>query len=126
MAYDRMRKSLLAGLLILVLAEAVSAVPPAPAVATVAQGVPVVQEGVSFVKEAAAIPVSAAQILYLPLGLMECVFSPLPNVSFGSGLDHIGTGIVAPFKLVQSVVTLPYDAVKAVGSSCDKVVPAVR
>lgn len=118
--------ALLATLLCLGPAVQARAVAPAVTAATAAQALPVVKEGASFVKEVAAIPIAAGEILCLPWGVVECVFSPLPNVSFRSGLGHIGTGIVAPFKLVEAVVSLPYHAVVAVGNACDKVVPAVK
>jgi hypothetical protein len=111
--------ALLATLLCLGPAVQARAVAPAVTAATAAQALPVV-------KEVAAIPIAAGEILCLPWGVVECVFSPLPNVSFRSGLGHIGTGIVAPFKLVEAVVSLPYHAVVAVGNACDKVVPAVK
>jgi hypothetical protein len=119
-------RTLLAALLFLCIAARAQAVAPVVTAAAAAQAVPVVKEGASFVKEVAAIPISAGEILCLPWGVVECVFSPLPNVSFRSGLGHIGTGIVAPFKLVEAVVSLPYHAVVAVGNACDKVVPSVK
>ena len=128
MVYDPIpiSKGMFAAILLLCLTEATQAVAPVATAATAAQAVPVVKEGASFLKEVAAIPIAAGEILCLPWGVVECVFSPLPNVSFRSGLGHIGTGIVAPFKLVTAVVALPYHAVVAIGNACDKVVPAVK
>ncbi|MFZ4395888.1 MAG: hypothetical protein ACOYOU_09720 [Kiritimatiellia bacterium] len=101
-----------------------AAVPAVPVAATVAQGVPIVKDGVDLAAKAADIPIRAVEILDIPRGLIECVFWPLPGVSFVSGLEHIGTGILAPFRLVESVVTLPYDAVKAVGHAMEPVTGA--
>ena len=92
---------------------AAAAVPPAAAMATKGS-IPGVGETMTFVQEVAAVPKHAGEILYLPLGVVECVFCPLPEVEFKSGLGHIGTGLLAPFRLVEAVVTLPYDAVTAV------------
>lgn len=75
--------------------------------------IPVVRETLSFAQEVAAVPKTAATVLCLPLGLVECVLSPLPGIKFMSGCRHIGQGVVAPFQFVEAVVTLPYDAVKA-------------
>lgn len=99
---------------------------PAAAVAAASEAVPVVKEGAGFLEDVAAVPMAAGQILYLPMGMLECVFFPLPGVSFGSGLEHIGTGIIAPFKFVLAVVSLPYHAVVAVDNTCDRVVPAAK
>ena len=74
--------------------------------------IPVVRETLSFAQEVAEVPKTAATVLYLPLGLLECVLSPLPGIKFGAGCRHIGQGVVAPFQFVEAVVTLPYDAVR--------------
>lgn len=92
-------------------------------VAAAAQAAPVVKESIGFLQHVAQVPIYAGEILCLPWGMTECVGSPLPGVSFISGLRHIGTGVLAPFKLVAAVVTLPYDAVTAVGRTAEAVVP---
>jgi hypothetical protein len=48
-------------------------------------------------------------VLRLPLGVVEVAFSPLPGLTLFSGLRNIGKGLVAPFKLVESVLVLPYN-----------------
>jgi len=128
MADGRRRNRVLLGLLLLGLAaRAGAAVPAAPAApAATAASIPVLQETVGLAEKAAAIPVTAAEILCLPWGLLECLLCPLPNVSFSDGLEHIGTGVVAPFKLVKEVVSLPYEAVTTAGHAADKVVPAAK
>jgi hypothetical protein len=78
-----------------------------------AEAPPVAREALTFAQEVTDVPRTAVNVLRLPLGLVECVFSPLPEVEFMSGLRHIGQGIVAPFKFVEAVVSLPFDAVKA-------------
>jgi hypothetical protein len=80
----------------------------------VAGAIPVAKETVGLAAKVAEIPIRAVEILDLPRGLLECVFSPLPGVSFSSGLGHLGTGLLAPFRLVEAVVTLPYEAVTTV------------
>ncbi len=74
-----------------------------------------------FVKDLTAIPLAVADVLKLPMGVAECVLAPLPGVEFMSGLRHIGTGIIAPFRLCIAVLSLPADAVNAV-SGAGKVV----
>lgn len=104
--------------------EADAAAVAAPAALTAAaEAAPVVKESVGLLTEVAEIPKDTAEILCLPWGVTECVFSPLPGVSFMSGLRHVGTGIVAPFKLVGDVLTLPYDAATAVSRSAGSVAP---
>ena len=103
-----------------------AAVPPLPAAASVAQAAPVLKEGVDLAGHAAEIPIRAAEILNLPRGVVECVFWPLPGVSFRSGLAHLGTGLLAPFRLVEAVVTLPYDTVQAVGHVTEPVTGMVE
>lgn len=47
-----------------------------------------------------------AEILYLPLGLVQCT-AGAPLGFFSDGLGNIGTGCVAPFRLVWDVILLP-------------------
>ena len=47
-----------------------------------------------------------AEILYLPLGLIQCT-AGAPFGFFSNGLGNIETGCVAPFKLVWDVFLLP-------------------
>ena len=46
------------------------------------------------------------EILYLPFGLVQCT-AGAPFGFFNNGLDNIGTGCIAPFKLVWDVFLLP-------------------
>jgi|688.fasta_scaffold70937_4 hypothetical protein len=98
-------------------ASAVAAVDPAT-VAVVAQALPAVQPALSHTvglgRTVVDMPVQAIQVLYLPLGVVECVGAPLPGVGFLSGLRHIGTGILAPFRLVGAVLTFPAKLVETV------------
>jgi hypothetical protein len=59
-------------------------------------------------------PLQAVRVLYLPLGVVECVGAPLPGVGFMSGLRHIGTGILAPFRLLGDALTFPAKVVETV------------
>ncbi len=98
---------------VVLLACGARAATPATVVPAVTATLPAVRETLSFAQEVAAVPITAATVLCLPLGLVECVLSPLPGIKFMSGCRHIGQGVVAPFQFVEAVVTLPYDAVKA-------------
>lgn len=109
---------------LLVFVACVSAASPAlPVAAGLQEAVPVVRDGVSLLKEIAKVPMDVGEVLLLPMGVVECVVSPLPGVSFMSGLRHVGTGLLAPFCLVRDVLTLPYDAAVAVDRLCGHVVP---
>ena len=46
------------------------------------------------------------EILYLPLGVVQCT-AGAPFGFFGQGLSNIGSGCVAPFKLVWDTLLLP-------------------
>ncbi len=46
------------------------------------------------------------EIFYLPLGVMQCT-AGAPLGLLGNGINNIGTGIIAPFKLVWDVMLLP-------------------
>jgi len=63
------------------------------------------------------VPRQVGQCLRLPLGLVEVVASPLPGVGFMDGLENIGKGLVAPFKLCQAVLELPVEVVGGLGDS---------
>ena len=97
--------------------SAVAAVDPAT-VAVVAQALPTAQPALSHTvglgRAVIDMPLQAIQILYLPLGVVECVGAPLPGVGFMSGLRHIGTGILAPFRLLGDVLTFPAKVVDTV------------
>ena len=46
------------------------------------------------------------EIFYLPLGALQCT-AGLPFGLLGNGINNIGTGITAPFRLVWDVLLLP-------------------
>ena len=64
-------------------------------------------------EDVAAIGLSTARVLYLPLGVGEVVLSPLPGVTALDGLRHIATGIMAPLKTVSGLLKLPFALVRA-------------
>lgn len=66
---------------------------------------------------AAEVPRQIGQCLRLPLGIVEMVFSPLPGVEFGAGLQDAGHGLVAPFKLGEAVLELPYEVFGGLGQA---------
>ena len=47
------------------------------------------------------------EILYLPLGLVQVTLGA-PFGFFGSGINNIGKGIIAPGKLVLNTLALPF------------------
>jgi hypothetical protein len=63
------------------------------------------------------IPRQVGQCLRLPLGIVELVFSPLPGVGFMDGLEDVGKGVVAPFKLCQAVLELPVEVFGGLGDA---------
>ena len=76
-------------------------------------GIEAVPATIGFAQHLAAVPLDLADVVKLPLGLVECVFAPLPNVELESGLGHLGTGIQAPFHLIIDILSLPGHAVTA-------------
>ena len=82
---------------------------PGRAQAAAATAGPVITPAGKLVNDIAAIPLAVADIVKLPMGVVECVFAPLPAVEFMSGLRHIGTGLLGPFRLTIAVLSLPSD-----------------
>jgi len=120
-------RSLLLAAVLAVSAGAIAADP-----ATVSAGVyalqtarPAVSKTDGLVRALASLPVEAARVLYLPLGVIECIGAPLPGVGFMSGARHVGTGILAPFRLVGAVLTLPVTAAETVEAVATAVPRAV-
>ena len=68
-------------------------------------------------KGLAEVPLQAANCLRLPLGLMELLFSPLPEVALKDGLSNTGKGLVAPFKLCIATLEMPYEVVCGIGDA---------
>jgi hypothetical protein len=68
-------------------------------------------------KGIAEVPLQCAQCLRLPLGLVQMVFSPLPEVTFKDGLKNTGRGLVAPFNLCIAVLEMPYEVVCGLGEA---------
>jgi len=107
-----------------ILFAALPAAADAAAAAAVAQAAPLarpaLKKTVALARGIVAIPQQAANLLCLPWGVVECVCSPLPGVEFMPGLRHIGQGLLAPFRFVDAVVSLPVkvvDAVEAVATA---------
>ena len=88
---------------------------------TAIQTATVVKEGSPGLMRAgkgmAEVPWQMAQCLRLPLGLIQIVFSPLPEVDFSDGLKNTGKGLVAPFKLGIAVLEMPYEVVGGIGDA---------
>ncbi len=58
-------------------------------------------------KAVAEVPAVAAEVVYLPMGLLEIALCPLPGPSLGGGLRNTGRGLIAPFKLAVTILRLP-------------------
>ena len=89
--------------------------------ATALQAASLVKKGSPGVVRAgkgiAEIPWQAAQCLRLPLGLVQMVFSPLPEVTFYDGLKNTGKGLVAPFNLCIAALEMPYEVFGGLGDA---------
>ncbi|MCF7853470.1 MAG: hypothetical protein K9N51_01635 [Candidatus Pacebacteria bacterium] len=84
---------------------------------TIAAASKAVSPAVRTASAVVAVPASTAQILQLPRGALEIVCCPLPGISIAQGLQHVGEGILAPFKLTANVLTLPYALVLGVSET---------
>ena len=63
------------------------------------------------------IPWQLGQCFRLPLGLVEVVCSPLPEVEFKEGLHDLGAGVLAPFKFCIAVFEMPYEVYCGLGDT---------
>ena len=54
-------------------------------------------------------PFVAADLVHLPLGLVETLLSPLPGLTVVNGLENTGIGLVAPFKVLTALLKLPFN-----------------
>lgn len=68
-------------------------------------------------KGIAEVPKQAAGCFRLPLGLMQMLLSPFPEVDFMDGLKNTGKGLVAPFKLCIAVLEMPGEIVGGIGDA---------
>jgi len=66
-------------------------------------------------KSIVEIPRQLGQCLRLPLGLVEVVACPLPDVTFKEGVKDLGVGILAPFKFCMAVCEMPYEVYCGLG-----------
>jgi len=62
----------------------------------------------------ATVPSAASNLLYLPLGVVKLVLSPLPGISSGGAMNDIGRGVQAPFQIVGAVLKLPFALLSSV------------
>jgi hypothetical protein len=72
-------------------------------------------------KDLAAIPAAVGQTLFLPLGLIETVLSPLPGFKFVGGLKKVVKGAKGPFKLLGTCLKLPLSLVDVAGKAVEAV-----
>jgi hypothetical protein len=68
-------------------------------------------------KSIVEIPKQLGQCLRLPLGLVEVVACPLPDVTFKEGVKDLGAGILAPFKFCIAVCEMPYEVYCGLGDA---------
>ncbi|MEI6423277.1 MAG: hypothetical protein WCP55_13730 [Lentisphaerota bacterium] len=61
------------------------------------------------------IPRQLGQCFRLPLGLLEVLLSPLPDIEFKEGVGDLGSGILAPFKFCIAVCEMPYEVYRGLG-----------
>ncbi len=61
------------------------------------------------------VPVVAAGVLRLPMGVVEVALCPLPGLSLSRGLRNFGKGLLAPFELTATVLKLPFRVVGELG-----------
>lgn len=85
--------------------------------AAVALATPVAAEAASKATTPAAlsnlynIPVSALNVLYLPLGVAEIAVSPLPGFTVDGGAQNVARGLTAPIRVVQNAVMFPVNLI---------------
>ncbi len=63
------------------------------------------------------LPLTAAQVLYLPVGALELALAPLPGPTIAGGLTNIGKGLVGILKLVVNIIELPVAAINSISSA---------
>ena len=68
------------------------------------------------------VPRQLAQCFRLPLGLVEMIFSPLPEVDFMEGLRDTGKGVIAPFKFCMATLEMPYEVYSGLSDAATGVV----
>jgi len=68
-------------------------------------------------KGVAEVPLQVGECLRLPLGILEMVLSPLPGITFKSGLEDTGQGILAPFRLCRAILKMPVEVVGGLGEA---------
>jgi len=68
-------------------------------------------------KSIVEIPRQLGQCLRLPLGLVEVVACPLPDITFKEGVKDLGAGILAPFKFCMAVCEMPYEVYCGLGDA---------
>ena len=81
----------------------------------------VAKEGSSGIVRAgkgiAEVPLQVGECLRLPMGIVEMVLSPLPGITFKSGLEDTGQGILAPFRLCRAILKMPVEVVGGLGEA---------
>ena len=86
---------------------------PALSPEALAASVHAVPASLNLARDIAEVPLALGKTLQFPLGLLEVVFSPLPELTAKRGLSHMAKGIVGPFDFARAVLRLPMSTVDA-------------
>ena len=73
----------------------------------------------------AELPLALGKTLQFPLGLLELMFSPLPDFTAKRALSHMAKGLVGPFDFARAVLRLPMSTVEALDYAVRGPSPAV-
>lgn len=84
-------------------------------VQSVLQGGDSIKEATEMAGTIAEIPLSAANVLRLPMGLVQVITAPLPGITLVDGFTNIGKGIIAPFDLLINTLALPSRTISSAG-----------
>ncbi len=76
---------------------------------------------VDTISSVAAIPLAAADLVRLPMGVAQIGLAPLPGITYSDGFTNIGKGIIAPFKLAMGVLSFPHDLLNTFSGACESV-----
>ncbi len=85
------------------------------AMKSVRQAHKTVEPALGTASAVAEVPFAAAEVLKLPLGVIQTALFPLPGISLSSGLRNLGAGLTAPFKFAGTVLKLPFEVISQAG-----------
>ena len=96
---------------------------PAVSPEALAASVHAIPASLKLARDIAEVPLAVGKILQFPLGLLELIFSPLPDLTVKRGLSHMAKGIVGPFDFARAVLRLPMSTVQALDHAVRGPVP---